>query len=71
MKTPGKEGTLEAGKAYWVKVYQNGLRLRVPTVLTAPTDASATNGAFPDKIVLSWTDPGEGAHQFQILRYVL
>ncbi|RLA49717.1 MAG: hypothetical protein DRR42_15080 [Gammaproteobacteria bacterium] len=70
--TEGMEGTLEAGKAYWVKAYKDGLRLRVPTLptaLTAPTDASASNGHYPDKIVLSWTDPGEGAHQFQILRY--
>lgn len=70
--TSGMEGTLEAGKAYWVKVFLNGLRLRVPTLptaLTAPTMISVSNGTFPDKIVLTWTNPGEGATQFQVNRW--
>lgn len=70
--TLGMEGTLEAGKAYWVGAYQDGLRLRVPTLptaLTTPTGVSATNGTYPDKIVVSWTDPGEGATQIQVNRW--
>lgn len=70
--TPGMEGTLEAGKAYWVEAYQDGLRLRVPTLptaLTTPASVSATNGTYPDKVVVSWNDPGEGATQFQVNRW--
>lgn len=70
--TPGMEGTLESGKAYWIKVFKDALRLRVPTLpiaLTEPTMTSVSNGTYPDKIVLTWTDPGEGANQIQINRW--
>lgn len=71
--TPGMQGTLQAGGAIWTKVYQDGLRLRIPAeppnTLTPPTGLTATPGTFADKVVLVWADAGGGVQAYHIRRW--